>query len=195
MSAGSVVTMTATYLPDATTPRGWGDGPTTKPDAWNITLTIDDRSWSTMFCRGQGLRKCGAHNGKHKPAGAIDVGPWIGTRPDYARDYIQPRIYVVPPRLGEVLDCIASDCRIAEECRDEWDFFDELGYDPSRESLKVWHAIRQQADQVRDWLGPVRYRGLLDQEADELGDLFDVDTIAMTDRGQVFDCGAEEDDA
>ena len=59
-----------------------------------------------------------------------------------------------PPKVADVLDCIASDTSSVENARDFGDWASEYGYDEnSRTAERIYRQCRKQAERLRRFLG------------------------------------------
>lgn len=66
------------------------------------------------------------------------------------------------PKVGEVLDCLASDASSVANSRDLDDWANDLGYNPdSRKAERTYKTIRRQAAKLRKLLGDSAYETLL----------------------------------
>lgn len=66
------------------------------------------------------------------------------------------------PEVAEVLDCLASDAAGIENARDFSDWCSEYGYsDDSRKAERIFKVCKEQARQLRRWLGDGPYDDLL----------------------------------
>ena len=164
------VTMTTTYLPDDPGSTNWG-APGVKFDAWRCVLTYDGRSMAVTYRMGEGLRVCapmaGKGRDKYAGPGAVDLGPWFGKVPEHAKRYSEPRVFAVPPTVGDVLSSLMLDASIREDCADVWDLLDLLGMDADRRAEKTWRAIVEQTDELRALFMGTPLSGLI-ESADEI---------------------------
>lgn len=71
------------------------------------------------------------------------------------------------PKLGEVLDCIASDASAADQDFEDW--CSDYGYEcDSRKGYKTWQATRQQAEKLRKFLGSDLFEQISSGEVERL---------------------------
>jgi hypothetical protein len=78
----------------------------------------------------------------NRPDGRFIVAPWR-----------QGTGITADPDAPMVLDALISDALAYEDASDEWEFYDNFGYTPSRESRRIWEHIKEMAPRVRDFLG------------------------------------------
>lgn len=74
------------------------------------------------------------------------------------------RTQVTPPtpKIGDVLDCLASDARGYDNARSFEDWASDYGYDTdSRKAYGIYQTIAEQAKKLRHFLGDEAYRELL----------------------------------
>jgi hypothetical protein len=92
-----------------------------------------------------------------------DDGKWQGTAWLVTLTY-QGRTYETPfymgsglngkaPETMEVVECLMGDACSADNAADVWDFFDELGYTPSRDANATYEACVQTAVAMHMFLG------------------------------------------
>lgn len=76
--------------------------------------------------------------------------------------FSQGSAHTQAPRLGDVLDCLASDASGVENAKDFEDWCGEYGYDTdSRKAERTYRAVVKQTDALKQWLGEAAYQELL----------------------------------
>jgi hypothetical protein len=56
-------------------------------------------------------------------------------------------------KIEDVIDCIASDCSVFEECEDALDLYRDFGYKDAKEARLVWDAITKQYEEALNFFG------------------------------------------
>lgn len=76
------------------------------------------------------------------------------TRFDFWTSIMYPRMRTENDIL-EAFQCFLDEALSYIEARDEWDFYSEFGYTPSREAHKVWLSCKRQAEKAKRLVGNV----------------------------------------
>ncbi|MDY0282415.1 MAG: hypothetical protein RBR35_17850 [Salinivirgaceae bacterium] len=72
-----------------------------------------------------------------------------------------------PPAVVEILECLQSDARIAEDCASFEGFCSDLGYNSdSRRAEKTYKALKRQAAKLQKFFGDL-YEDFLDCEEED----------------------------
>lgn len=67
-----------------------------------------------------------------------------------------------PPETDDVLDCLASDASIVDNCLTIQDFASEMGYDLDESDIeRAWKAIQRERRRLMEFLGEELYNILL----------------------------------
>lgn len=53
----------------------------------------------------------------------------------------------------EAFECFLDDSLAAIQNKDEWDFFDEFGYEPSRKAKQIYEACKKSAEKCKRVVG------------------------------------------
>jgi len=127
--------------------EGWRSYPAY---GWTLTLGIGAGERSVHNTVGQDFYR--------GIASAVAVEP--GGRFTWQRDDYS--VFAKPPTIGEVLQCIASDCQSIEDARNFEEWASEFGFDTdSRKAERTYNACRDEAQTWRTFLGLQRYGELL----------------------------------